>query len=330
MSAKNIFFLLGLAAIVLMIVTLDVSFLTLWEAIEKAGYWLVAILLLWAVLYAGNALSWRIILGKGVPFWRLYRITISGFALNNATPVGLLGGEPYKIVATKDQVGIQRATSSVVLFSMMHVVTHLIFWATSVPLYLIMAWMGMAPMNTMMKIALPLILVFTSSALWFFAKGYRYGLAVKGVGWLTHVPYLKKWAKRMLTEKREDLLKIDQQIADLHKGSRKRFYGALVCELIGRIGISLEVMMMILLLDEATFGWAVFWQSYLIMALTSLLGNMLFFFPSQVGGREGGFVGSAILLGFTGSVGVFVAILSRVREIVWDVIGIALIKMDKQ
>lgn len=122
---RNIFFVAGLVAIVVMCFTFDVSFAELWTSIAKAGYWLVAILVLWAFLYAMNALSWRVVIsGSGkenVGFWYLYKLTITGFALNYATPVGLLGGEPYKIMELTPHIGVQRATSSVVLFSMMHI-----------------------------------------------------------------------------------------------------------------------------------------------------------------------------------------------------------------
>ena len=59
---RNIFFFVGLAAIVVMCFTFDVSFAELWEDLQRAGYWLVAILVLWAFLYLLNALSWRVII----------------------------------------------------------------------------------------------------------------------------------------------------------------------------------------------------------------------------------------------------------------------------
>jgi hypothetical protein len=46
----------------------------------------------------------------------------------------LLGGEPYKIMEMTKHVGVQRATSSVVLFAMMHVFSHIWYWLTAVAL----------------------------------------------------------------------------------------------------------------------------------------------------------------------------------------------------
>ena len=56
---------------------------------------------------------------------------------------------------------------------------------------------------------------------------------------------------------------------------------------------------------------------------------MLFFIPLQLGGRESGFLMSANGLGMTLSTGVFVALIVRLRELIWTGIGLLLIKIEK-
>ena len=132
-TTRNIFFAFGLIAVIVMLFTFKVSFAQLWADICHAGYWLIAILGLWIFLYIMNACTWRIIIrGSGdcpIPFWKILKLTITGFALNYATPAGLMGGEPYKIMELKPYIGTQRATSSVLLFAMMHIFAHFWFWA---------------------------------------------------------------------------------------------------------------------------------------------------------------------------------------------------------
>ena len=66
-----------------------------------------------------------------------------------------------------------------------------------------------------------------------------------------------------------------------------------------------------------------------MLAFTSLFANLLFFIPLQLGGREGGFMMSASELSMTLSNGVFVALIVRLRELLWTAIGLLLIKMEK-
>ena len=117
---NNLFFFLGVATVVVMLFTFDVSFVELWDNLCRAGYWLIPILGIWIVVYGINALAWQSIINgvgaKGqVSFWRIYRLTITGYALNYATPVGGLGGEPYRIMELSKNIEKKTATSSVIL-----------------------------------------------------------------------------------------------------------------------------------------------------------------------------------------------------------------------
>ena len=47
----------------------------------------------------------------------------------------------------------------------------------------------------------------------------------------------------------------------------------------------------------------------------------------QLGVQEGGFVLSIAALGLSAALGIFVSIICRVREIIWIVIGIGLMKL---
>ena len=71
-------------------------------------------------------------------------------------------------------------------------------------------------------------------------------------------------------------------------------------------------------------------QCILILAFTSLFANMLFFIPLQLGGREGGFLLSSKGLSIGAREGIFVALLVRLRELIWTAIGLLLIKLEKR
>lgn len=323
---KNILFIIGLASVVVMFLTFDVSWDVLWEDLCHAGYWLLSILLLWVVLYMMNTLTWWLILRESGPvsisFLRLFKITVSGFALNSATPVGLLGGEPYKIMELTPVVGAQRATSSVLLFAMTHIFTHFCYWVTAIILYI-----ALYPIEMGIGIVLALSAVFCGAGVYLFVRGYKFGMVVRAIRWAGHLPGLRNWAKRFAETHAEDLHKIDCQIAELHSQSRRSFYTSLVLEYVGRMMQSLEIMFMLVLFGD-TWSWMTFAQSVIILAFTSLFANLLGFIPMQLGGREGGFAMSTSQLGLTGGVGLFISIICRVRELFFTCIGLALMKLD--
>ncbi len=338
-TLNNLFFIIGVVAVLVMLFTFDVSFVELWQHLCTAGYWLIPIIGIWLVIYAINALAWRCTInGTGargkVGFWRILRLTITGYALNYATPVGGLGGEPYRIMELSRDIDKRQATSSVILYAMMHVFAHFLFWFSTVFLYLLLGFMGDLPLNEFIYIALAVIVVFCSIAFYLFARGYRNGLTVKTIRLVGRIPGLGKWSAKLLDRHGDALREVDHQIAALHKQSKKMFYASLSLEYLSRVVQSMEVMFVLLLFGVDCGGGLggltlTFLHSILIVSLTTLLANLIGFLPMQLGVKEGGFVISIAAMGLTAALGIFISIICRVREIVWIFIGIMLMRMGK-
>lgn len=338
---RNIFFLFGIGAIVVMILTFKVSFVEMWNNLSRAGYWLVAILLLWMVLYLMNTFTWRIIIrGSGkckVPFWKLYKVTVTGFALNYATPAGLMGGEPYKVMELTPYIGRERATSSVLLFAMMHIFSHFWYWLTAVVLYVIFI-----PLDTRMAVILPLVALFSLSGIYLFVRGYRHGMVVKILNLVAKIPGCRKWGRRFIEQHSDELCTIDKQIAQLQQQKKANFFGSFLLEYIGRIMQSLEIFFMLRLVDVQGSMPQLFMYSLMILSFTSLFANLLFFMPLQIGGREGGFAMSTVQMKMSGvggalltlkeamTIAVFISIIVRIRELFWTAVGMLLMKVGTE
>ncbi|MGN1262731.1 MAG: lysylphosphatidylglycerol synthase domain-containing protein, partial [Prevotella sp.] len=167
---------------------------------------------------------------------------------------------------------------------------------------------------------------FCITAIWFFLKGYKKGIAVRCMNILRHFPMIKRWANGFLERHKQQLDDVDKQISALHNQNPRTFAGAVILELMCRIVSALEIFFILLvIMPEANYI-----QCIIILAFTSLIANMLFFIPLQLGGREGGFLMSAKGLAMTANAGIFVALIVRVRELVWTAIGLLLIKMEKK
>ena len=324
---QNIFFFVGVAILVLMVANLD--FEEVKEGISRAGYWFLAVVALWAFLYLFNTAAWWLIINSNQPqqrensisfFW-LYKITVSGFALNYATPGGLMGGEPYKIMSLSPKIGTERATASVILHTMTHIFSHFWFWLISCVLFI-----ATEPLNLFMGLLLLGVTTFCLTAIWFFMKGYKKGIARSILQIVSRIPGIKERGRRFVERHNDQLTNIDHQIAALHNQTPRTFISAVALELVCRIISALEIFFILLvIMPEANYI-----QCILILAFTSLVANMLFFIPLQLGGREGGFLMSANGLNMTASTGIFVALLVRLRELIWTGIGLLLIKLEKR
>lgn len=323
---QNVFFIFGIVVLGIMVTQLD--FAEVWKGLQHAGYWFFAVVFLWAFLYIFNTASWYIIIKsqekeedkRTIPFWLLYKLSVSGFALNYATPGGLMGGEPYRIMELTPRIGVERATSSVLLFVMTHIFSHFWFWLLSIPLFLLTQ-----PVNFFMGTMLSVIGLVCILAIWFFLSGYKKGLAVRSMNLLGHIPGVRNWTKKYITENKEQLENIDKQIAALHNQDKKTFISIVLIELACRICSALEIFFILLVL----FPSVNYLNCILIISFTTLFANLLFFMPLQLGGREGGFLMSVSGLGLTTSAGIFVALIVRIRELIWTAIGLLFIKISK-
>ncbi|MDY6240534.1 MAG: lysylphosphatidylglycerol synthase transmembrane domain-containing protein [Prevotella sp.] len=333
---QNGFFIFGLTVLIIMLTQLDYA--QVWAGLKHAGYWFFAVVALWAVLYVFNTCSWYLII-KGVcqqsadapdqpkvnvrhPVslaW-LYKVTVSGFALNYATPGGLMGGEPYRIMELAPHIGTERATSSVILYVMTHIFSHFWFWALSILLFIFTH-----SVSFLLGLMLAAIGAFCVLGIWFFISGYRKGLANRIMTMLRHLPLVKRWARPFVERHRAQLDTIDQQTAALHRQRPLNFIGAVLLELSCRVASALEIYFVLLVLMPSPN----YLDCILILAFTSFFANLLFFIPLQLGGREGGFLMSVAGLGMSASAGIFVALIVRIRELVWTGIGLLLIRIER-
>ena len=321
-AVQNIFLFIGLLALGVMVYKL--GFITIIENIRKTGWWFIPVIGLWGIVYAVNTLSSMLIIRDGSPesknvkFGVLYKITLTSFAINAATPVGLIGGEPYKIMELRPLIGTTKATSSVILFSMMHIVSHFCFWIVSIllaatVLSLKEGWTGVLVITLCTCIFLTFI----------FFKGYRKGMVMHTLNILKKFPFLKKRTRAFAIKNHKKIIEIDAQIASLHGENKVKFYASLGNEFWGRILSCAEIYFMFLAFNHPIS----YIYCILIIAFTTLMGNLLFFSPMQIGTREGAFLIVFGMLGLPSVWGISISLITRIRELFWLFIGMMLMKI---
>src|SRR5574344_1792036 len=165
--------------------------------------------------------------------------------------------------------------------------------------------------------------VFFTALLYLLWRGYRKGMTVRFFHICCKLPYLKRWVLPFFMKYNDKLILIDHQISHLYNKRRKAFLKTLALEFFARVCNCLEVYVILLTVtSEVTLI-----QSVVIYTFMSLFTNILFFSPMQVGTREGGFLIAFRALSLSGGLGIYVSLVTRVRELFWMGVGILLMKV---
>ncbi|MEG1903426.1 MAG: lysylphosphatidylglycerol synthase transmembrane domain-containing protein [Bacteroidales bacterium] len=278
---RNIAFIFGISALLFMVYKIGMD--VIWDNVKQTGWWFVGIISVWALVYLINTLAWYVIIredsAEKVPFRKVFKFTVSGYALNYVTPMGLAGGEPYRIMELKRYMSTEKATANVILYAMMHVCSHFFFWLTGAVL---IAWL--VPVSVKVSVALTCMVV---------------GCIVL-------------------------IVLFDNQIKSLHGKRIRTFYTSLGLEYTARLVNCLEILMIVTALGQE----ASYVDALIIVALSSLFANILFFSPMQLGTREGGLYLAFKTLGIVPGISISVSFITRIRELFWIMIGILLMKIN--
>lgn len=300
---------------------------TIWENLQKTDIWFFPVLGVWLVVYIINALAWYSIIcdksvaKKNLPsFRKIVKVTISGYAINYITPVVALGGEPYRIMEVQDELGGRKATSAVLSYSMMHILSHIVFWMASIILILTLFQPALG-----IRIGCAVVFIIFGFFLYMIFKGYRKGLIVKLFRILGKIPLVKKPAKKFLDNKLSILQNIDQNIIALYTQRKATFYLALSLEFLARVISCFE-----LLFIGRSIGMGIgIIDSIVLYAGSTLFSNILFFSPMQLGTREGGLALTLSIMGYAASSGIYIGVIMRIRELMWIGLGLLLMRIKK-
>lgn len=319
---RDLFFIIGI--LVLFWMVYRVGFNSIWNNIKETGWWFFAIIGIWTIVYFFNGMAFHVILRGGngtekISFLRKTKLIISGFAINSMTPIGLLGGEPYKIIELKQDIGVDQATSGVLLSTMMHFLAHFIFWMASVPLFIFIV--PVIPFG--IKIALWGVVLGALLLIYWAFTVFRKGLINQAISVTSRIPFVKKKVKHYAATHQERIEVMDSLTAELFTNRQKDFFLALSFELAARFVSCVEIMFMAI-----PIGYHIsFFEAFIVASFSSLFANILFFSPMQLGTREGGFGIAFSMLTIPLGVGVYVGLITRIREMFWIFVGVILMRI---
>lgn len=286
--------------------------------IQKAGWSLSYIILVWLVIYVLNALAWRLALGgqgKEVTFPRLFMVTVSGFVLNYITPVVALGGEPYKVKALGNSMVGPESLSAVVLYRMVHLLGHMLLLLTGIVAALITL-----PLSPDVRILLAVTGSLVVAIVALTVSAHRGGVFGRMKRLVERVPLLSR-CTHALQKYEDNLVAMDEVITHVYRNQRARFYLSIIVEYLSRACMGLEVYLILHGVGvETSVTSAMF-----LYVVYSIIINILFFIPMNLGAREGGLCLGLETLALPPLLGVYMGVVMRVREFFWILLGLLFI-----
>ena len=319
---RNICLFAGLIALIIMAFFVEIPEGINWRL---AGVYLPAVIAIWGVVYLLNAGAFKVIVDTvseehKLPFIRSFKLTLSAFSLTFITPFGF-GGGPYRVMELSRFIGTPAAISSVTLYSLMHILGHFLQWTTCVILFLIFHTEKMTPFFwALFAIYLAVFLLVVVVFNWF----YTNGLLERLFKIFFYIPGLRNWSRRFHANHIDAFRLADENVMYLKQRPRA-FWGAIFYEYAGRLINAWEFWFILTAFGLSDVNYV---DTLLIMGFSSLVGNVLYVLPLQLGAREGGLaIILHVLYGMTASVGLFVSFYTRVRELFWVGVGILLLKV---
>lgn len=318
-KAKVLFFLFGLGAFAFLLWKFGLGQLALY--IDKAGWTLVYVIGVWFLIYVLNAFAWKLALGSrgnDVSFPRLFTVTVSGFVLNYVTPVVAIGGEPYKVKALGGVMDTSRSLSSVVLYRMVHLLGHMLLLLTG-----IIGALVSLPLSRVAMIIFGVVGVVILGVIIVTLAGHRGGIFQRLNRFMERVPRLRR-AARALGRYEENLSEMDEVITNAYHHYRGRFYVSIAVEYLSRALMGVEVFLILQGIGiETTMVSSLF-----LYVVYSIIINIWFFIPLNLGAREGGLVLGLEMLTISPLLGVYLGVVMRVREFFWILLGLLFILLS--
>jgi hypothetical protein len=311
-------FVLGLCVLAYLVYRFGLG--TLLSNLIATGWTFALIIGVWLFIYILNTAAWRLALGpdaEGITPPRLFQITVSGFALNDMTPFLAIGGEPYRISALSESLGRDRSVSAVTLYRMIFTLGHLSFLLVGILTVLIM--LELPSSVKLLLVAAALILVAIISIL---LSGHRRGVFERIYGRVQRLRALGRILKKIRVSQ-ESLRQMDELVMDAYHERKKDFYGAIGCEFLGRCCMGIEIFLIL-----RSVGLHVnLPQAFFLYLTYSILINLFFAVPYNVGVREGGFYFALESLALPPMLGIYLGIVMRIREFFWYFVGLGLLAL---
>ncbi len=271
---------------------------------------ILSIGLVWYILYT---LAWDQFLKRftnNMSFWELFRIKISGEAVNTLTPVNFLGGDPLRIHLLRKHFQTIEGAASVVVDRTLHSIAILIVIIFGI----VVSFISFEGLPENIKYGVPIVVLIAAAFVTFIFIHQQKGLFALFMSICKRLKIKKTFSDKIITRFEE----LDHHIINFYRKSHKGFWIALGCHTAGRFLGVIEIYAIgRCVSDEFTI-----FAALVLCALAPMINAVFAFVPGALGILEGAYSGTLYLLHLDPAIGITIQIAKRLRAGFWILLGL--------
>lgn len=293
---------------------------TILDNVTHFGGWFAVILLVqmgWVVLQAA---SWYIIqnsLFQRAPFLFFVRIKIISDTMNTVLPTANLGGDAMRAYLIKPRIPLKEGVAGIVVDKTVESIAGTLFMACGLLIAILFFPMPQALMMPAVVCLLVLLVAIALLVFFQFRGFYRSSIAL--FGWIGPL-------RRLLHKKEETLCMLDDNLRRLYRRGGARIPLAIGLHFLARLVGILELLIVLWVLHQPVG----FFAGWFISAAVTVANTILFIVPGHWGVQEGMYVLVLKTMYFSGSAGLSLAIIRRIRRLFLLGLGLLLLHLEKE
>lgn len=289
------------------------------DNIAKFGIWFGVILVVQMVWVLLQAASWSIIqnsLFRRAGFWFFVRIKIISDTMNTVLPTANLGGDSMRAFLIKSRIPLKEGVPGILVDKTVESIGGVLFMAWGILITILFFPIPRALLIPAI-ICLFVLLVAIALLVVFQVKGF-YRTAMQFFGWI-------KGVRHFLENKKEVIGILDENMRGLYLKGHVNIPLSIGLHFVARLVGVLEVVIVLRVLGQPVD----FLGAWFISAAVTIANTILFIVPGHWGVQEGMYVLVLKTMYFSGSMGLSLAVIRRIRRIFLLGVGLILLHLEK-
>ena len=304
---RLVFLLLGLALLAAVVMQVDLT--AVFNHVQVLGWGMVAVLAVYLLSFLADTLAWQLLINpvrlEWGWFYALWKVRMVGAAVNRVTPFVGLAGEPVKAVLLKKVHGLSysEGIASLIVAKTADLLALVIFLAGGL---ILTNASGHLPPTYQLIVNIGFAVLAFGIAVVFAVQRLRLSSVIGG--WLSR----RRFGAR-LADVLHHIERLDEWLVESYSRDRKNFALAVLLTLANWVLGAVELYLIFWFFGHP-ISMAEAWS---IDAVVELVRACAFFIPAGIGAQEGALV--LIISPITGQppLGLAVALVRRLREILW-------------